>query len=284
MGHAPSKPSPSQALAMREDAAPAIFRAARALQRSEYILVAIGDGLEVCPLECPSASMRRAGDHPELFYGHWGQLFNRIRETPAHGAYEILSQWCKDRFSPSSPNDAWKAHKSLAHDAALLDLAGSSSENEEHECISDEEEQAALAQLPFDSHAPQRAERYHLFTSACDGHAAKLFGSHAVRECHGSIQLWQCGAPSGPCRDSDAWEAPDGFTFNVVSSGPGGSPVAPAGQPQTRPPIFAVPMHNGIFPRADWARWANLLGVLTRALLSRRRVHGPRSLRGHRLS
>jgi hypothetical protein len=50
------------------------------------------------------------------------------------------------------------------------------------------------------------------------GHASKLFGARCVRECRGSLQLWQCGAASGPCRDSDAWEAPDGFAFRVAAA------------------------------------------------------------------
>ena len=79
-----------------------------------------------------------------------------------------------------------------------------------------------------------------------------------MRECKGSLQLWQCGRVGGPCRDSDAWEAPDGFAFRVASksslgdaggtdsNNSGGAsevgPTAPRGEPFARPPFHMVPM------------------------------------------
>jgi hypothetical protein len=74
-------------------------------------------------------------------------------------------------------------------------------------------------QMPFDAHAPDLPGAFHVFTSCIDGHASKIFGAHCVRECRGSLQLWQCGAAAGPCRSSDVWEAPSGYTFRLRNDG-----------------------------------------------------------------
>ena len=132
--------------------------------------------------------------------------------------------------------------------------------------------------MPIDAHAPDLPGAFHVFTSCVDGHASRIFGAHCVRECRGSLQLWQCGASAGPCRLSDVWEAPSGFTFRLkngaregghedddeedeeegddydededsslsdgddaAAAGPGAI-VAPAGPPASRPPVHLVPM------------------------------------------
>lgn len=130
-------------------------------------------------------------------------------------------------------------------------------------------------QMPIDAHSPDLPSGFHIFTSCIDGHASKIFGPHCVRECRGSVQLWQCGALEGPCRNSDVWEAPSGFTFNLQNSNDSDdegscdssssdesssndffsgeesnvqSPdtpnrwIAPPGPPASRPPLHLVPM------------------------------------------
>ena len=120
-----------------------------------------------------------------------------------------------------------------------VDAAGAAAE-QDHE--------AALANLPFEVHAGQSAGAFHAFSAALDGQCAKVWGHHRVRECHGSVQQWQCAAPRGPCREGDVWEAPDGFAFHVVDepqTAPQPPPLrrlAPAGPPLARPRRQKIPL------------------------------------------
>ena len=78
-----------------------------------------------------------------------------------------------------------------------------------------------------------------IFTSNIDGHAARAFGRGNVRECRGSLDLWQCVRP---CRWDDVWEAPPGFAFAIDVDPVTGQPFAEDGDPESRPLLHLVPM------------------------------------------
>jgi len=267
MGLAPSRPDDETIQSLRDGSHLVAVRAAAAIASADILLVTIGEGLGE-GLLCYSCAERGVGrDMADLerFYGFWGHLFNETRKKPAHEAYRYVSKWCTERFEGTatatevkrraalagSPEEgesvphtgSWKRCGALGNalrgsGEIVIDL-GTASDEEDDEDSGDE----ALSQLPYDSHAPSRAGAFHVFTSLVDGHAARMLGSHVVRECRGSVQLWQCGAAGGPCRDSDAWEAPEGFAFRTDAT-PAGR-LAPVGVPEARPPVFAVPMYNG---------------------------------------
>jgi len=131
-------------------------------------------------------------------------------------------------LSTPCENECWKNDAILrwggSEKGNLLDLRGSDDSDDENEVFNFDLHSLDLGSVAF-------------FSSAVDGHAAKIFGRSNVREIRGSIQLWQC---SKPCREDDIWEAPDGFLFRLT-----GDSYAPAGTPLSKPPVHFVPMLSG---------------------------------------
>eukprot|EP00928_Gymnodinium_smaydae_P061833 TRINITY_DN45812_c0_g1_i1.p1 TRINITY_DN45812_c0_g1~~TRINITY_DN45812_c0_g1_i1.p1 ORF type:complete len:517 (+),score=57.33 TRINITY_DN45812_c0_g1_i1:28-1551(+) len=125
---------------------------------------------------------------PHLFYGFWGTCFNEYRSTTPHGGYAILRNW-RDRYFSSS-RFAYGIREFLQ-----VKPKGSAQP---------------------DSGSRDCAGAFFVFTSNVDGHSRQLFERHEVRECHGSGELWQCGAPKSPCC-KDLIELSPGFRFCVDS-------------------------------------------------------------------
>jgi hypothetical protein len=271
MGAAPSKPSEEESIILHQSAASSCAAAARILLDADIVLVTLGQELDTTPVI--TTDLPKICD-AENFFGFWGSLFNASREFPVNEGLAILHRWSRlfqattvaekiasaVYFSEASSPDCaeWKSSLMLStpfsgeESIDLFAERASSGSNDDHRGSGDDHD--LLSNLNFDAHAPDLPGAFEVFTSCVDGHAARIFGHHRVRECAGSIQQWQCGSDEGPCRDNDVWEAPSGFSFNVVSAPApvvdtvAGAPClysAPHGPPRTRPPVHLVPMYHG---------------------------------------
>mmetsp|Transcript_108463 Transcript_108463/g.315440 ORF Transcript_108463/g.315440 Transcript_108463/m.315440 type:complete len:463 (+) Transcript_108463:69-1457(+) len=300
MGNAPARPTEVQASMMHSDLDDACTRAARAMAEADVLVLCLGDRLQEasttaaaaeaagsCESSTALATSSLLESDPSLFYGIWGHQFNISRTSGPHPAFEILSRWCK-KFAaspaaaklrerqaekalderlpePARATPAWKQVASRVGSSGS-DHARDEEEEEVVELMygSSDEENEAEKELTFDLRDPGA---FHIFTSNTNGHAARVFGRNAVRECRGAVDQWQCCTP---CRDGDVWTAPPGLLFNVDVKNNGDasqddSPLstppteeegsralrAPTGEPASCPTVHVVPMwHGGCMDRA----------------------------------
>lgn len=195
------------------------------------MLVCIGHSLQVRDLD--SLGHELSSISVESYFGKWAKAFNVVRSITPHPALELIRNWgtqldirakCVEHVQAGNATH-WKLSLS---DRLVggLDLVGDSS---------DEDSPTET----FDVYANESSGRFSAFTSSTDGHVSRVFSEYVTRECRGSIQLWQCGAEEGPCRENDVWEAPNGFMFQLDSAG-----VCPSGNPLARPPVHVVPMYR----------------------------------------
>lgn len=124
---------------------------------------------------------------PELFYGFWGSCFNAYRTTQPHGGYEILKKWRDDRFLRNKVSQ---------------DIQRYTRKNR-------------VPQARSSSSVTHRSEAgaFFLATSNIDSHSFDFFAECEVRECHGSLEVWQCGAEAPCCRET--WHAPAELEFAI---------------------------------------------------------------------
>lgn len=129
--------------------------------------------------------------NPGLFYGFWGSCFNACRDAEPHEGHKIIRNWKDSRFKASVV-------------AKMI--------------------QARLASHQVDTHVPDAtgssitekrcAGAFFAFTSNVDAHLFDHFDQCEVRECHGRIERWQCGAEGGPC-SQQVWHLPSELRFSV---------------------------------------------------------------------
>lgn len=123
-------------------------------------------------------------EEPNLFYGFWGACFNDYRSTCPHRGYEILARWAASRFRETH------VAKRISRRARALFAA---------------KKHGGKDPVPG---------AFFAYTSNVDGHLHDFFVDTEIRECHGSCELWQCGAPDGACQ-ARLWRAPKDLSFQV---------------------------------------------------------------------
>ncbi len=131
-------------------------------------------------------------NHPQWFYGFWGQCYNDYRRVGPHDGYDIIARWARHKnhvlkqelvegsaivHKEEEESIVAKQIRNFTNKLEMMDESDSccSGENEEPYYVSDE-----------------RAGAFYLFTSNVDAHSFDVFESHCVRECHGNVELWQC--------------------------------------------------------------------------------------------
>jgi len=224
MGLAPSIPSPEEleTLTSRLDAN--IYETARTLQHADVFLLCTGagfsadSGLAVYKDIAELKAYQDLGLHyhdicrpewlrhdPELFYGFWGACYNDYRDTEPHDGYRLIRQWRDERFATSI----------VAEDIRTI-LKENAQNQEDGKSKSQSSRSSHLPSAREASCSPYpilgRAGAFFVYTSNVDAHCYDHFKPHEVRECHGNIEVWQCGAEAGPCC-SGTWRAPPSFHF-----------------------------------------------------------------------
>jgi len=169
-------------------------------------------GLEHCPQALPDEDDI---DHPQYFYGFWGQCCNDYRRVRPHDGYDILARWGRDknavpkkereqtsandgspatRDEDSGKNDGSVTAREIRKLTRMLERSGtnndsevgSSSGSEYFQFEEDDEDE------PYYVSPSKRAGAFFLFTSNVDAHSFDVFESHEIRECHGNVEMWQC--------------------------------------------------------------------------------------------
>lgn len=145
-------------------------------------------------------------EHPELFWGFWGQCFNDYRSTAPHEGYEIVDRWAS-RLRDSTIGATIRERTRQLEEA----VAGN---------------KAALARLGKDAEASDEVGRssqeppfpvedvaggFFAFTSNVDAHHYDWFRAGEIRECHGNVELFQCHRVCS----RHIWRAPLDHSFQV---------------------------------------------------------------------
>jgi len=160
---------------------------------------------EECPTTLPDEDDI---EHPQYFYGFWGQCCNDYRRVKPHEGYDILARWGREKnivpmvngkaSAATTNNENYKENASsvvaqeirkithtLEHGTKEDDSDDSSSSSSFHYADNDEEE-------PYHVSPTERAGAFFVFTSNVDAHSFDVFESHEIRECHGNVELWSC--------------------------------------------------------------------------------------------
>lgn len=134
-------------------------------------------------------------NHPQWFYGFWGQCWNDYRRVGPHEGYDIIARWARHKnYVTKKQQQQVDGNESIVEgeeDSIVAkqirnmsdklekgdddNFSSCSGENDEPYYVSDE-----------------RAGAFYLFTSNVDAHSFDVFESHEIRECHGNVELWQC--------------------------------------------------------------------------------------------
>lgn len=130
---------------------------------------------------------RWLSEWPELFWGFWGQCFNDYRNTEPHGGYAMINRWA-DRLFRNTP----------LGDSIRRDM----------ECAMSEDDAAMNPYIVEDM-----PSAFFAFTSNVDAHHFDWFRAGEIRECHGNVEIYQCGTDE-PCTEA-VWRAPSEFRFQI---------------------------------------------------------------------
>ena len=133
-------------------------------------------------------------NHPQWFYGFWGQCYNDYRRVGPHDGYDIISRWSHHKNQAKQEqvegSDAIVdgeeesiVAKQIRNITDKLERFQSNDDNDS--CCSGENEEPYYV-------SDERAGAFYLFTSNVDAHSFDKFESHEIRECHGNVELWQC--------------------------------------------------------------------------------------------
>jgi len=151
-------------------------------------------------------------DHPQHFYGFWGQCCNDYRRVKPHDGYDILARWGRDKNtvpmneseqtsgtdvgstsnSEKNQSDTAKEIRKLTH---MLEHSGKdhgsddSDSSDDSNCFQFKEDSE---EEPYYVSPTKRAGAFFLFTSNVDAHSFDVFESHDIREVHGNVEMWQC--------------------------------------------------------------------------------------------
>ena len=212
MGNQPMRPKPPHAAALRARVDESCETAAEAILDADVLLLATGAGWsadsglaiyrDIAKIEayaerdldyrdmCKPSWLAEA---PELFWGFWGSCFNDYRSTAPHGGYGIVRGWRDGLFSRS------EVAKTIRDRVRREELIPSL------EDLKIEEEANAPSPPPG---------AFFVYTSNVDAHSYDAFDAGEIRECHGNVELYQCGAAPRPCARR-AWRAPRDHAFAV---------------------------------------------------------------------
>lgn len=125
-------------------------------------------------------------NHPQWFYGFWGQCFNDYRRVGPHDGYDIIKRWSNDKnVAKRANNDADEEESTVVAKQIRSITDKLQREDDDNSCCSGGSEE------PYHV-SDQRAGAFYLFTSNVDAHSFDIFESHEIRECHGNVELWQC--------------------------------------------------------------------------------------------
>ena len=128
-------------------------------------------------------------NHPQWFYGFWGQCYNDYRRVGPHDGYDIIARWARHK------NHAQKQRQEQEEDSAMVEESSTVAkqirnitnklEKDDDSCCSGENDEPYYV-------SDERAGAFYLFTSNVDAHSFDIFECHEIRECHGNVELWQC--------------------------------------------------------------------------------------------
>lgn len=131
-------------------------------------------------------------NHPQWFYGFWGQCYNDYRRVGPHDGYDIIARWARHK------NHAQKKSQEQDEDSAMAEESSTvakqirnitnkleKGDDDNDSCCSGENDEPYYV-------SDERAGAFYLFTSNVDAHSFDVFESHEIRECHGNVELWQC--------------------------------------------------------------------------------------------
>ena len=175
-------------------------------------------------------------NHPQWFYGFWGQCFNDYRRVGPHDGYDIIARWARHK------NHVQKRQQQQQQDEVSESIEGEEEESivakqirsitdklekgddDNNSCCSGENDEPYYV-------SDERAGAFYLFTSNVDAHSFDVFESHEIRECHGNVELWQCHNHACGTNDSSMqnrddidnqkgwerrlWRLPDDHRFTV---------------------------------------------------------------------
>eukprot|EP00929_Paragymnodinium_shiwhaense_P000606 TRINITY_DN10085_c0_g1_i1.p1 TRINITY_DN10085_c0_g1~~TRINITY_DN10085_c0_g1_i1.p1 ORF type:complete len:1047 (-),score=243.13 TRINITY_DN10085_c0_g1_i1:72-3212(-) len=147
---------------------------------------------------------------PGLFYGFWGTCYNDYRDTEPHEGYEMLRRWRDERFSDTSIAKQIRGY--LEAEAAAKALEGGKSQGGSSSSSSSSSCAHRFSKAPYPVLGTPGA--FYVYTSNVDAHSFDYFEPWEVRECHGNVEIWQCGQETHPC-SKETWRAPRDFRFEV---------------------------------------------------------------------
>ena len=186
-------------------------------------------------------------DEPELFYGFWGGCFNDYRNTEPHAGFAMLAKW-RDAKNGGEIATAIAAEQTcgetLEHiemlkvtrqNTALLDeyRATAIAADPLHPRASAQKASTAATAMGDSATGPSGSEgvsatgagkpynvtgnpagAFFLFTSNVDAHSFDHFNPAEIRECHGNIEVWQCGLGTQcAVAPGQLWRAPADHCF-----------------------------------------------------------------------
>ena len=233
MGAQPTKPEREEADELRKNVPQACSEAADAILEADVLLLATGAGWsaesglavyrDIANVKayaerdltyrelCVPSWLR---DEPELFWGFWGLCFNDYRQTRPHDGYGLVKAWRDAMFSSSDV-------------AEVIGLR-----------VAEQEKQTSLEDLKNEEEAwsndhvtPPGA--FFSYTSNVDAHFYDVLDAGEIRECHGNVELYQCGGRRVVVEDEEegekvlymskkcsrsVWRAPSDLTPYAVST------------------------------------------------------------------
>jgi NAD-dependent SIR2 family protein deacetylase len=133
-------------------------------------------------------------NHPQWFYGFWGQCYNDYRRVGPHDGYDIIARWARHKnYVPKQQQQHVEGSESIegkeesivAKQIRSITDKLEKGDDDNNSCCSGENDEPYYV-------SDERAGAFYLFTSNVDAHSFDVFESHEIRECHGNVELWQC--------------------------------------------------------------------------------------------
>jgi hypothetical protein len=153
-------------------------------------------------------------NHPQWFYGFWGQCLNDYRRVGPHDGYDIIKRWANDKnVAKGSNNDVDEEESTVVAKQIRSITDKLQREDDDNSCCSGGSEEPYYV-------SDQRAGAFYLFTSNVDAHSFDVFESHEIRECHGNVELWQCHNFACGTNDSSLQMRDDGNNHEDANGKP----------------------------------------------------------------
>lgn len=161
-------------------------------------------------------------NHPQWFYGFWGQCFNDYRRVGPHDGYDIIARWGRDKNVANikmKQIDGIEMKEVTEEESIVAKQIRSITDKLQKEEADDDNSYGSCGNDEPYYVSDKRAGAFYFFTSNVDAHSFDVFESHEIRECHGNVELWQCHNFACGSNDSSAHRGVDESENDDVEGG-----------------------------------------------------------------